>query len=110
MKKILFTLLFTFISVTLQAQTTTVRVTYYNINGKTAYGVKTHRGICAVSRDLEKMGFKLGEKVKVEGYGIFQILDRTSSRLKKTVDIWIPKGQKIKNGKNVKITLVYDND
>ena len=90
--------------------TTTVRITYYNINGRTAYGTQTHNGIVAVSRDLERMGFKLGEKVYIEGYGTFQIQDRTSSRLTKTIDIWLPKGKRIKNGKNIKATLIYDND
>lgn len=90
--------------------TTTVRVTYYTLPGKTASGTKVHSGIVAVSRDLERMGFKLGEKVYIEGYGTFQIQDRTSARLTKTIDIWLPKGKRIKNGKNIKATLIYSND
>ena len=117
MKRILTILFVTLFLCNLSAQVqTTARVTYYNLVGKTASGVKTHRGVCAVSRDLERMGFKIGEKVYVEGYGTFQILDRTAARLKKTVDIWLPKGKptlngkKFVNGKGVKIRLIYDND
>lgn len=107
MKKLLLLLL---LPLNLYAQTAKVRVTYYNLNGKTAMGTKVHSGICAVSRDLERKGFKLGEKVYVEGYGTFQIQDRTAKRIKNTIDIWIPKGRKIKNGKDVKIKLIYNND
>lgn len=107
MNKLLLLLL---LPLNLYAQTAKVRVTYYNLNGNTAIGTKVHNGICAVSRDLEQKGFKLGEKVYVEGYGTFQIQDRTAKRIKNTINIWLPKERKIKNGKNVFIKLIYNNE
>ena len=96
------------IAMPLFAQTAKVRVTYYNLKGKTAMGIQTRKGICAVSPDLEKKGFKLGEYVVVEGYGKFLIADRTAKRIKNTIDIWSSKP--IKNGKDVKAKVEHDND
>lgn len=74
------------------AQTAQVRTTYYNLRGRTASGVQTHKGICAVSPDLEKAGFKLGKYLTLiykDGRRVkLLIADRTSKRLRNTVDIW----------------------
>ena len=100
------------VSLSLSAQTARVRTTYYNLKGKTAMGIKTRGGICAVSPDLERKGFKLGEYILLtykDGRKVrLLIADRTAKRIKNTVDIW--SANPIPNGKDVKVTLIYDND
>ena len=91
-------------SLSAQAQTARVNVTYYSLRGKTASGIQARQGVCAVSPDLERRGFCMGKRVSVEGYGTYLIADRTSRRLRNTVDIW--SRTKIKNGKNIKIKLI----
>jgi len=113
MKKTVFIIMALLLSAVAYAQKPTeakVRVTFYWLVGKTASGVSTHDGVCAVSPDLEKKGFKLGEYITLEGYGKFLIADRTAKWVKNTVDIWLPKPKRIKNGKDIKATLVYNND
>lgn len=103
-RRILTTIIAAMLSLPLLAQTATVRTTYYNLRGKTASGISTRNGICAVSRDLEQKGFRLGKYIHLDfpdGRSItLLIADRTSARLRNTVDIWSAKP--IPNGKNVK--------
>ncbi len=55
----------------------------------TASGARVRAGICAVSRDLEKMGFTFGKTIYVEGLGSFEIQDRMHRRWTKRVDILV---------------------
>lgn len=80
-----------------------VRVTYYNLRGITASGIKTRPGIIAVSRDLLKK-YPMHSTVKVEGYGVYKVEDKMAAHKKKSVDIW--SATKIPNGTKVKITLI----
>lgn len=84
------------------------RVTYYYPTGnKTSTGhiAIGHEKIIALSPDLLKL-IPYHSKVEVEGYGVFIVEDKTSSRLRNTVDILLPRGTKIKNGKNVVIRVI----
>ena len=40
------------------------------------------------------------------GYGVFTVEDRTGGWVKSTVDILVPRGSKIKNGRNVVIKII----
>lgn len=84
------------------------RVTYYYPTGNktsTGHNALGHERIIALSPDLlEKIPYH--SKVEVEGYGVFLVEDKTSDRLRNTVDILVPKGTKIKNGKNVVIRVI----
>ncbi len=62
----------------------------------TASGIRVRPGICAVSRDLEKMGFTFGKTIYVEGLGSFEIQDRMHRRWKKRVDILVFSKRKAK--------------
>jgi len=68
-----------------------------------------HRWI-AVSRDLEKLGFVFGVKVKVEGAGdldgIWTIQDRMNKRYSKRIDFLVNKTRKYGKWDKVKITIV----
>ena len=68
-----------------------------------------HRWI-AVSRDLEKLGFVFGVKVKVEGAGdldgIWTIQDRMNKRFTKRIDFLVNKTRKGGKWNNVKLTIV----
>lgn len=55
----------------------------------TATGKHVEFGIAAVSRDLERRGWKMGSIIYIAGFGFFEIQDRTNPRLTKTVDIWM---------------------
>lgn len=55
----------------------------------TASGVRVRAGMCAVSRDLEKMGFTFGKMIYVEGLGSFEIQDRMHRRWTKRIDILV---------------------
>ena len=107
MKHLLLSLLCISLPLLAAAQNATVRTTYYKLKGKTASGVPTHKGICAVSPDLEKKGFKLGEYILLEyqdGKKVkLFIADRTAKRIKNTVDIW--SATPIPNQTKVKATL-----
>ena len=68
-----------------------------------------HRWI-AVSRDLEKLGFVFGVKVKVEGAGdldgIWTIQDRMNRRFTKRIDFLVNKTRKGGKWNNVKLTII----
>lgn len=86
------------------------RVTYYYPTGhktSTGHSAKGHEKIIALSPDLLKK-IPYHSKVEVEGYGVFTVEDRTASYIKSTVDILVPRGSKIKNGKNVVVKVITD--
>lgn len=86
----------------------TLKECYHN-NGITSSGQRVRPGIVAVSRDLEKMGMKLGTKIHIQNVGDFIVLDRTSPRLKNTIDIYmVSYRQAIKFGKR-KLTVTFIN-
>lgn len=67
--------------------------------------------IIAVSRDLEKThGFKMGDKVHVEGTGILDgvwfIRDRMNKRWVKRIDFLVPQAMKGGKWENVKLTHI----
>ncbi len=76
-----------------------VRVTAYcypnascpsSSKGRTASGVRVRDGILAVSRDVEEnLNLAFGDRVLLNGLGVYQFQDRTSPRLRKTVDIYM---------------------
>jgi 3D (Asp-Asp-Asp) domain-containing protein len=124
MKKLLIILLL-FVPVSLLAQTYTVTV--YNAvpsqcsgnhlktaDGSTIDPTKVENGTlkwCAVSRDMLKNGFKYGDKIEILSddpliSGVYEIHDTTSPRLRKHIDLLMPK--KINKGKwtGVKIKKV----
>lgn len=53
----------------------------------TAYQKPVREGTIAISRDLESE-FRLGDKVHIEGLGVFEVWDRMHPRWKKRVDIF----------------------
>ncbi len=53
----------------------------------TAMGTKVRPGIVAVSRDLLKSGWKLGDKLFIEGMGVFSIEDTMNARWKNRIDV-----------------------
>lgn len=64
----------------------------------------------AVSRDLEKLGFVFGVKVKVEGAGaldgIWTVQDRMNKRYTKRIDFLVNKTRKYGKWEQVEITIV----
>ena len=47
------------------------------------------RGVLAVSRDLmNEVGLEFGQRVLLEGYGIFEVRDVMNRRYRRRVDIW----------------------
>lgn len=55
----------------------------------TASGARVRLGICAISRDLEKLGFTFGRSIYVKGLGSFEIQDRMHRRWKNRIDILV---------------------
>lgn len=51
-------------------------------------------GIVAVSRDLFYDGWTFGQKVYIEGYGVFEIQDLMNKRFKDRIDIFHENTQK----------------
>lgn len=77
------------VPITLTAYTSTVQecddTPYF-----TASDQAVRPGIISVSNDLVKeMGLKFGQRVLIPGHGVFEVQDRMSPRLRRTVDIWM---------------------
>jgi 3D (Asp-Asp-Asp) domain-containing protein len=53
----------------------------------TASGTPSRVGVIAVSRDMEKLGIKLGDVIIIKGMGMFRVEDRMNKRWKNRVDI-----------------------
>lgn len=58
--------------------------------GITASGERVREGILAVSRDVEEgMNLGFGDRVLLNGLGVFEFKDRMASRMHKKVDIYM---------------------
>ena len=53
----------------------------------TASGTPSRVGVIAVSRDMEKLGIRLGDLVIIKGMGLFRVEDRMNKRWSKRIDI-----------------------
>ncbi|WP_319541639.1 hypothetical protein [uncultured Pseudodesulfovibrio sp.] len=69
---------------------------------------KVRSGTIAVSRDLFDQGWVFGRKVRIEGYGIFEINDLMNKRFTQRIDIFMwDEGQARSFGKkNIKAALL----
>lgn len=96
----------TFVATKANITAYTLKECYHN-KGITSSGEMVRPGIVAVSRDLEKMGLKLGKRIHIQDVGEFVVKDRTSSRLKKTIDVYmVSHKEALKFGrKNKTVTL-----
>ena len=77
----------------------------------TASGDRVSKGICAISRDVEKnLGVRFGNKFYIHGVGVFNFKDRTSKELKRTIDIffWTQKEAKKFGVKECWVTFTKD--
>lgn len=84
------------------------RVTYYYPTGRrtsTGHSARGHEKIIALSPDLLKL-IPYHSTVEVVGYGIYKVEDRTADHVRSTVDILLPSGKTIKNGRNVVIRVM----
>jgi len=77
-------------------KTVAVKVSAYSLielnnkDGKTASGRNPKAGYIALSRDLEqKHGLKFGDRVHINGLGIFEFQDRMSEEKRNWVDIYM---------------------
>ena len=60
------------------------------IKGVTASGIKVKEGIVAVSRDVEQsLNLDFGDRVLLQGLGVFEFQDRMAARCRKKVDIFM---------------------
>ncbi len=60
------------------------------IKGITASGIKVKEGIVAVSRDVEQsLNLDFGDRVLLQGLGVFEFQDRMAARCRKKVDIFM---------------------
>ncbi len=58
--------------------------------GITASGERVREGFLAVSRDVEEgMNLGFGDRVLLNGLGVYQFKDRMASRMQKKVDIYM---------------------
>ncbi|MBG0791515.1 MAG: 3D domain-containing protein [Desulfovibrionaceae bacterium] len=69
---------------------------------------KVRSGTIAVSRDLFDQGWVFGRKVRIEGYGIFEINDLMNKRFTQRIDIfmWDETQAKQFGAKNVRAALL----
>ena len=75
----------------------------------TAIGTRIRPGIVAVSRDLLKSGWNFGDKVHIEGLGVFTIEDTMHQRHSRTIDVAVPnksEAQKIGKRRAIVVTLL----
>ncbi|PKN19836.1 MAG: hypothetical protein CVU71_05570 [Deltaproteobacteria bacterium HGW-Deltaproteobacteria-6] len=83
-------------SVSVWAEENKISVTAYTLKecyhnkGKTASGEFVRTGIVAVSPDLERLGLKLGTRIKISDMGTFIVKDRTNRRNRGNIDIYMP--------------------
>lgn len=79
----------------------------------TAIGTRIRPGIVAVSRDLLRAGWDFGDKVRIEGLGIFTIEDTMHQRFRRTLDVAVPNlaaARKFGKLKNIQVTLLESAD
>ncbi|MEA4856942.1 3D domain-containing protein [Solidesulfovibrio sp.] len=75
----------------------------------TALGTPIRPGIVAVSRDLLRSGWDFGDKIHIEGLGVFTIEDTMHQRFRRTIDVAVPNraaARKIGKMKNIEVTLL----
>lgn len=75
----------------------------------TAIGTRIRPGIVAVSRDLLRSGWDFGDKVHIEGLGVFIIEDTMHHRFRRTIDVAVPnmaEAQKIGKRRDIEVTLL----
>ena len=75
----------------------------------TAIGTRIRPGIVAVSRDLLKSGWNYGDKVHIEGLGVFTIEDTMHQRHRRTIDVAVPdrkEAAKIGKRRAIVVTLL----
>lgn len=75
----------------------------------TAIGTRIRPGIVAVSRDLLKSGWNFGDKVHIEGLGVFTIEDTMHQRHRRSIDVAVPdrkEAEKIGKRRAIVVTLL----
>ncbi len=75
----------------------------------TAIGTRIRPGIVAVSRDLLKSGWNFGDKVHIEGLGVFTIEDTMHQRHHRSIDVAVPDrkaAEKIGKRRAIVVTLL----
>ncbi len=82
----------------------------YQNKGVTASGEMVRPGIIAVSRDLEKMGMKLGTKVRIGNLGTFVVKDRTHWRNRANIDIYMISYEEALDFGRRKYTFITDEE
>jgi 3D (Asp-Asp-Asp) domain-containing protein len=87
----------------------TLKECYHN-KGKTASGETVRPGILAVSRDLERKGFKMGTKVFISDLGVFVIKDRTHRRNRGNLDIYMSSHKRAMKFGRQKYSLVDNHE
>ena len=87
----------------------TLKECYHN-QGKTASGERVKIGTVAVSPDLERIGLKLGTKIKISDMGTFIVKDRTSRRITGSIDIYMHSYENALRFGRQKYTLVQNQE
>lgn len=121
-KTILFVLMATGLAIFSWPQTTTctnmavVTVTAYHPGvraagsrpGITASGLRVEEGMIALSADIENcLNMNFGDKVKLEGLGVYQFQDRMARRCRQKVDIFMTtRHEAIQFGKKRNVLLL----
>jgi len=75
----------------------------------TALGTPIRPGIVAVSRDLLRSGWDFGDKIHIEGLGVFIIEDTMHQRFRRTIDVAVPNmaaARKIGKMTGIEVTLL----
>ena len=107
---------------TLRAQITiTATVTAYTPSPKencgrgrkvaTALGTPVRPGIVAVSRDLLRSGWEFGDRIHIEGLGVFTIEDTMHQRFRRTIDVAVADmdaARRIGFKRGIAVTLLED--
>ncbi len=81
----------------------------YGGKSGTALGTPVRPGIVAVSRDLLRAGWDFGDKVRIEGLGVFIIEDTMHQRYRRTIDVAVPNmaaAEKIGRMTGIEVTLL----
>ncbi len=76
----------------------------------TASGTPSRVGVIAVSRDMEKLGIKMGDMIIIKGMGLFRVEDRMNKRWKKRIDILHANLQAAKLFAKKKVEIMWFDD
>ena len=77
----------------------------------TAIGTRIRPGIVAVSRDLLRQGWSYGDRVHIEGLGVFIIEDTMHQRYRRSIDVAVPNlaaAEKIGKRRDIVVTLLEE--